>query len=1124
MSTLPLDTDRLTHADLPVRFGRYVLLEVLGEGATARVFRAELQGPAGFRKPCALKVMRANARAVGSAESHLLDEARIGGRLLHPNLVETYDVGERDGRLFVAMQLVDGLTARQLARAHGPVAGRALAELARQLAEGLAHAHTLVVDGHASDLVHRDLKPANVLIGREGVARIADFGIARATGLSTGDAPSGIVWGTLGYMAPEQAYGRSATQASDIFSLGLVVTELALGKRFAPVRTMADYAAALQALPPELPGLARALDARATGLGAVITRCLASEPSARYPNARALGDALRGVVLPDGPTLADVVQASLQPKSTGPLRPAQSAESDHAPSAQHTLASLAAEARPKAEMRPFADEANAFVGRAEALARLTATLEGEARIVGLWGLGGIGKTRLAREVARRLAARLRCGAVLCELADVRRLDEALQRLAGALGLPTEGSEVGALAGRIGAALASRGSVVVVLDAFDGMTGHTASTLGRWREAAPEARFILTARERLSLSVEVDGDAGHICVERLEALDGVESFDLVVARVTDKHPGFSPTEREVGALEQLALVLEGVPLALELTAGQLRPGEPEAIEALVAQAIAPGPEGGVSLDPLRAALAWSWARLTAWERDALAQLTVFSGGFSVEAAAEVIDLSAHADAPWPMFAVERLLERSLLRVLSSAGAQGEARFGMLSSVQAFASDHLVGRRPAVLARHARYFARFGMPDALRALETKGGAARLRTLSLDVENLALATETALGTLNTEQAAGAALALAAVCEVGAPGSSPLRLIQRVLAMDTPRRLRAWLCLKLATIWRQIARAEEAASIAEEVARMASDANDAGLEARALELWAAASMDGVGARAAKARAACARGIDRAQAASDEGATGLLLARLGEIELRDANFDLARSYASQAIEVHARLGFERAEAHARTTLGETELQLGELDAGAHNLRAAAHGARALEDRAAEAIATLHLARLAISLGESAQALRLGERARALFHGLGHRRAEARVLAALGEAHLTVGDARAARAHLEAAVALSDDLSDGAGMGASRAALASVAAAEGDLNGARALCRAAEGFLREAQDAAALARALCRRGHVELSAGNLVGAWAAHDEAAHVVRELGLPPASPLGRALAALRAALTDG
>ena len=1123
MSAAPLDTDRLTHADLPVRFGRYLLLEVLGEGATARVFRAELQGPAGFRKPCALKVMRANARSVGSAESHLLDEARIGGRLLHPNLVETYDVGERDGRLFVAMQLVDGLTARQLARAHGPVPGRALAELARQLAEGLAHAHTLVVDGRASDLVHRDLKPANVLIGREGVARIADFGIARATGLSTGDAPSGIVWGTLGYMAPEQAYGRSATQASDVFSLGLVVTELALGKRFAPVRTMADYAGALQALSPELPGLARALDARATGLGAVITRCLANEPSARYPNARALADALRGVVLPDGPTLADVVQASLQPRSTSKVQPEQSVEGDQAPSAQHTLASLAAEARPKAEVRPFADEANAFVGRAEALARLTATLEGEARILGLWGLGGIGKTRLAREVARRVAGRLRCAAVLCELADVRRLDDALQRLAGALGLPIEGSEVGALAGRIGAALASRGPVVVVLDAFDGMTGHTASTLGRWREAAPLARFILTARERLSVSVG-DGDAGLTRVERLEALDGVESFDLLVARVADQHPGFSPTEREVEALEQLALALEGVPLALELTAGQLRPGEPEAIEALVAQAASPGPEGGVSLDPLRAALAWSWARLTPWERDALAQLTVFSGGFSVEAAAEVIDLSAHADSPWPMFAVERLLERSLLRVLSSAGAQGEARFGMLSSVQAFASDHLAGRRPEVLARHARYFSRFGMPDALRALESAGGAARLRTLSLDVENLTLATETALGSLNTEQAAGSALALAAVCEVGASGSSPLRLVQRVLAMDTPRRLRAWLCLKLAAIWRQIARAEEAASIAEEGARMASDANDAGLEARALELWAAASMDGVGARAAKARAACARGIDRAQAASDEGATGLLLARLGEIELRDANFDLARSYASQAIAVHARLGFERAEAHARATLGETELQLGDLDAGAHNLRAAAHSARATDDRAAEATATLHLARLAVSLGESAQALRLGERARALFHGLGHRRAEARVLAVLGEAHLAIGDTPAARAHLEAAVALSDDLSDGAGMGASRAALASVAAAEGDLNGARALCRAAEGFLREAQDAAALARALCRRGHVELSAGNLVGAWAAHDEAAHVVRELGLPPASPLGRALGALHTALTEG
>jgi hypothetical protein len=147
-----------------------------------------------------------------------------------------------------------------------------------------------------------------------------------------------------------------------------------------------------------------------------------------------------------------------------------------------------------------------------------------------------------------------------------------------------------------------------------------------------------------------------------------------------------------------------------------------------------------------------------------------------------------------------------------------------------------------------------------------------------------------------------------------------------------------------------------------------------------------------------------------------------------------------------------------------------------------------------------------------------------LFHGLGNRRAEARVLGVLGEAHLALDELADARAHLEAAVTLSDDLGDGTGMGAFRAVLAGVSAAERDVPTARYLLRAAESFLREARDPAALARAVCRRGHVELVAGNLVGAWAAHEEATRVARGLGTAEASPLGRALQTLEAALTEG
>jgi predicted ATPase len=1145
------DPDRLGEADFPVRFGRYALLGILGDGGTARVFRAELQGPAGFRKPCALKVVRADARHPAATETHVFDEARIGGRLLHPNLVETYDVGERDGRLFVAMQLIDGLTARNLARLNGALPSRALFDLARQLADGLAHAHSLKVDGRPADLVHRDLKPANVLIGREGIARIADFGIARAVGLSSGDAPTGAVWGTLGYMAPEQAYGKTAMQASDVFSLGIVLAEMATGKRFAPVKDMAEYAAALHALPPELDGLGRHVDRIVPGFGPVLLKCLRANPLERWPNGSVLAAALRAITPPPGLGLADVVQSALGESaavaSTGEGVDDDArdpwADADGRPvTAQHTLATLAAELPESSH--PVEVVSDLFVGRVETLHRLSRALLDEVRVLVLCGLGGIGKTRLARELVVRVASRLPGGASVCDLTEARTLDGALQCVARVLGLPVDaGGEPGVLTRQIGASLAARGPMLLVLDAFDGVASHANATVGRWREAAPEARIVLTSRERVRLGAgtrglpgltptargEGQGPEDALWTERLEPLTTDEGFDLLVARMRAVHSDFSPTEPEVEALERLAEALDGVPLALELAAAQARPGDPRALEPLAQQATNAGVESVATPDPLRAALEWSWDRLDAWERDALAQLSVFRGGFTVEACAEVLDLSAHPDAPWPMFVLERLLERSLLRVLLESSSDGpdagsEARFGMFAPVRAFAAEHLGAARGETERRLATHFARFGTPEILLTFERHGGLARLRALGRDRENLELATELALGHLDPEVAAGAALALATASELGGSVLTALRLVQRVLAMDTPRLQRAWLCLRLSAMWRQIARAEESASIAQEVARMAASLAEPGLEARALELWAAASMDGVEARADLARDACARGIDRAQAGGDTCATGMLLARLGAVELRDANLELAREYLGQALTVHRDVGHRWAEAHTRAALGETCLQLGLVDEGAKHLRGAVRIARELEDRAGEAYATLHLARLALVVDQPGQAIRLGDRARVLFHGLGNRRAEARVLGVLGEAHLALDELADARAHLEAAVTLSDDLGDGTGMGAFRAVLAGVSAAERDVPTARYLLRAAESFLREARDPAALARAVCRRGHVELVAGNLVGAWAAHEEATRVARGLGTAEASPLGRALQTLEAALTEG
>jgi oligoendopeptidase F len=193
----------LTPAQLPADFGRYRLLEVLGQGGMAKVFLAELQGPAGFRKQVAVKVLVPwEGGGPDSPDGLFLREARVGGLLRHPNIVDVYELGEQAGALYFAMEVVRGPTLRQFVRARGALSPRATLELGLQLCSALSYAHALLVDGEWAGLVHRDIKPANILLTPEGLAKISDFGIAQVPAWVR--EPSGRFQGTPAYASPEK--------------------------------------------------------------------------------------------------------------------------------------------------------------------------------------------------------------------------------------------------------------------------------------------------------------------------------------------------------------------------------------------------------------------------------------------------------------------------------------------------------------------------------------------------------------------------------------------------------------------------------------------------------------------------------------------------------------------------------------------------------------------------------------------------------------------------------------------------------------------------------------------------------------------------------------------------------
>ena len=269
--------------------GRYELLRPLGHGAMATV---DLAHDVELDRRVALKRLAENLARDEDLERRFLREARLAARLAHPNVVRVFDVGEDDGRPFIAMEYVEGETLAELLARRGPLPAAEVARLGTQMCAGLAAAH-------AAGLVHRDVKPQNLLLGTDGVLKLGDFGIA-AGHEGTRLTLAGTVLGTAGYLAPEQARGEQVTAAADIYAVGAVLYELLVGEPSRTVGSLAELGSA-EFEPPDL--AARAPEAPRE-LVAAVTACLSARPEDRPSSAASLARLLAPVAASEAETLA----------------------------------------------------------------------------------------------------------------------------------------------------------------------------------------------------------------------------------------------------------------------------------------------------------------------------------------------------------------------------------------------------------------------------------------------------------------------------------------------------------------------------------------------------------------------------------------------------------------------------------------------------------------------------------------------------------------------------------------------------------------------------------------------------------------------------------------------------
>ncbi len=231
-----------------VRLGRYRLLLELGQGGMARVFVAFSSGLGGFNKLVVLKVMRDELNESEGSLAMFLAEARLAARMNHQNIVQTLEVGEDGGRYFICMEYLEGQTLGRLMKKtiDSPLPLAARLELISQVLEALIYMHGFTdPDGTPLSLVHRDISPNNIFVTFDGVAKVLDFGVAKAVGVSHAT-EAGMFKGKLGYAAPEQILGNSE-QRSDVFAIGVLLWELLAYRRLSQDRTQQEIVQARMA-------------------------------------------------------------------------------------------------------------------------------------------------------------------------------------------------------------------------------------------------------------------------------------------------------------------------------------------------------------------------------------------------------------------------------------------------------------------------------------------------------------------------------------------------------------------------------------------------------------------------------------------------------------------------------------------------------------------------------------------------------------------------------------------------------------------------------------------------------------------------------------------------------------
>ncbi|HEV3205804.1 MAG TPA: protein kinase [Terriglobales bacterium] len=648
------------------KLGPFEIIARLGAGGMGEVYRAR---DSRLDRGVAIKILPGAFSGDSDRLRRFEQEARSASALNHPNIVTIYELGQEASTRYIAMELVEGKTLRDLL-VSGLLPVRKVLEIAVQVAEGLAKAHE-------AGIAHRDLKPENLMVSNDGFVKILDFGLAKLT-LPSGGAPdacttlatqAGVVMGTVEYMSPEQAGGSQLDFRSDQFSFGLVLYEMVAGRRAFQRNTAAETMVAILREAAEPIGV---LNPHAPApLCWAIEKCLAKEPEKRYASTRDLARELAA--------LRD--RFSDKPPRQGETRPTNLP-------AQRT----------------------GFVGRQkEVTAARELLLREDVRLVTVTGPGGIGKTRLAVQVASDLVERFPGGIHFVPLSHVRDPDLIGAMIVQALGMREAGgkSTLEVLKENLQDSLSA--PTLILLDNFEHLAG-AAPTVAEFLAMGANLKILVTSRAALHVYGEHEFSVPPLALPDSQSLPSIEALSqysavaLFVERARAAKPDFELTRENASAIAEICARLDGLPLAIELAAARIKVLSPTSMRARLAGRLQLLTGGARDLpqrqQTLRAAIDWSYDLLNPSEQKLFRRLSVFAGGCTLEGVEAVCDTRSDLDLDL-LDGMASMVGKSLLQQVDLA--QGESRFVMLQTIREYALEKLQasGEEAQVKRAHAAY---------------------------------------------------------------------------------------------------------------------------------------------------------------------------------------------------------------------------------------------------------------------------------------------------------------------------------------------------------------------------------------------------------------------------------------